>query len=330
MIRFLLIFLTMFTLPVRAQDEISGTGTLAFQVITAEDTIDYLKVGTDTTTAKPTILFLQGSLPIPLIIDFGNFKHVGVPFNREEVIDNFHLVIISMPETPLVAPVDQLNEQYSFVTDTSVAHSFREEYLRANYLDNYVTRTKAVLKDLRSRSWVKVDEIHLVGHSQGAKVAAVTAAETDAVASVALLAFNAYGRYDELIRRDRAMVKSGRISAEEYQQRLDDHYRRWKEIVGDPDNALNGSKSWSSFSISYLPYLQRIEAPVFIGYGTEDISAENCDLLPLFFIEHGKENYTLKPYVGWDHNFFDVNNRQAGPNWDAVMEDVMGWIVKII
>ena len=328
MIRLLLIFLTMFTLPVRAQDEISGTGTLSFQVITAEDTIDYLKVGTDTTTAKPTILFLQGSLPIPLIIDFGNFKHVGVPFNRDMVTDTFNLVIISMPETPLTAPVDQLNDQYSYVTDTSDAHSFREEYLRANYLENYVRRTKAVLDDLRSKSWVKEDEIHLVGHSQGAKIAAVTAAQFGDVASVVLLAFNAYGRYDELIRRDRAAVKTGRITAEGYQQRLDDHYRGWKEIVQDPDNALNGNKSWRSFSISYLPYLQKIEASVFIGYGTEDISSENCDLLPLFFIEHGKENYTLMSYIGWDHNFFDVNNRQAGPNWDAVIEDVMGWIGK--
>lgn len=321
-----LVLLFIICLQARAQQQISGTETLLYAAGDTNAPVEYLKIGTDTSSIKPVLLFVQGSLPIPLIIDFGNFRHVNIPFNTGLIAEQFHLVVISMPETPVVASVAQLNNQYSFITDTSDAYSFRKEYLQANYLENYVLRTKAVLADLQSKSWADAKGIHLIGHSQGAKIAAATAAETDALASVSLLAFNAYGRFDELIRRERAALKAGEISAEAYEQRLNEHYQQWKEIQADPENALNGNKSWSSFSISYLPYLQKIKVPVFIGYGTEDISAENCDLLPLFFINNQMQNYTLKPYIGWDHNFFDINNRQAGPNWDAVITDVVEWI----
>ncbi|MGB5071261.1 MAG: hypothetical protein WBO28_09930, partial [Flavobacteriales bacterium] len=212
---------------------------------------------------------------------------------------------------------------------TAKRNTFSPAYLQANYLDNYVARADQVIADLVGRSWVKKDSLILIGHSQGAKVAAVLAAENKHVAAVALLGFNAFGRYDEYVRREREKLKSGRLTGAEYQARLDSLYSRWKDINVSPNDAASGHLAWTTLSIDYVPYLLRIDVPIFIGYGTDDPSAENCDLLPLAFISHGKSNYTLKPYAGLDHNFFELRNgipdHKNGAHWADVIGDVLRW-----
>ncbi len=301
-----------------------------YTLVYEQDSIQYIKIGSDTTTVKPTIIFLQGSLPVPLIIDFKDFKHVNIPFKYEELLTDFHLIQISMPRTPIEAEMKNLNSQYCFVTDTSVENSFIKEYLKDNFLDNYVLRTHKVIADLLMKEWVIKEQIHLVGHSQGSKIAAVVASQNENVASVSLLGFNAYGRFDENIRRERNRMRQNQITGEEYLANLDDHFQRWEKINQEPNDYENGNLQWTSFSINYIPSLLKIEAPIFVGFGTEDISAENCDLLPIVFIENAKSNLIIKPYIGLEHNFFKIKNGkpdyQSGGHWTEVMSDIKLWI----
>lgn len=310
-----------------APSKIEGLEVLSYSIHTPTDTINYIKVGTDTVTAKPTILFLQGSLPSPLIFDMGSFKHINLPFDHATLASDYNVVEISMPKTPVEAGEDHLNADYDYVPDTASPRSFSPAYLNANYLENYVDRADQVIADLMTKSWVMMDSLILIGHSQGAKIAAVVAAGNKHVACVALLGFNAYGRYDEMVRRERERLKSGQVSDEEYLADMDSLYQRWKDISATPNDAENGHLNWTTFSIDYIPYLMKIQAPVFIGYGTGDLGAANCDLLPLEFISHGKTNYTLKPYFGMDHNFFDLkdgeSDRKGEGHWTEVVQDVL-------
>jgi hypothetical protein len=310
--------------------KIKDLDVLQYTVVHREDSIHYIKIGTDTTTVKPTIIFLQGSLPVPLIIDFKEFKHINIPFNYEELLKDFHLIQISMPQTPVEAEIKNLNSQYCYVTDTSIENSFKKEYLKSNFLDNYVLRTNIVLLDLLEKEWVNKEQIHLVGHSQGAKIATVAASQNKIVTSVSLLSFNAYGRFDESIRRDRNKMRHNQIAGEDYLNNLDCHYQKWQEINQEPTIYENGNLNWTTFSINYIPYLLKINVPIFVGFGTEDISAENCDLLPIVFIENKKSNLTIKPYIGLEHNFFKIKNGkpdyQSGGHWTDVMTDVRVWI----
>jgi pimeloyl-ACP methyl ester carboxylesterase len=311
--------------PVR----IEGMGVFAYSIFTATDTIAYIKVGTDTLTAKPTILFLQGSLPAPLIFDMGSFKQVNLPFDAVALSERYNVVEIAMPRTPVTAGLEHLNADYDYVPDTADPHAYSLAYLNGNYLENYVDRAELVIADLLRKRWVMKDSLILIGHSQGAKVAAVVASENKQVSSVALLGFNAFGRYDELVRRERGKLRSGRVSGAIYQADLDSLYQRWKEINISPNEVLSGHLEWSSFSIDYIPYLLKTDVPIFIGYGTDDPSAENCDLIPLELISHGKTNFRLKPYAGLDHNFFalsdGVQDREDGAHWTDVIEDVLIW-----
>ena len=131
-----------------------------------------------------------------------------------------------------------------------------------------------------------------------------------------------------VVRREREKLRSGQVLGAEYQADLDSLYQRWKEITASPKEVAEGHLEWSSFSINYIPYLLKIDVPIFIGYGTNDPIAENCDLIPLELISHGKTNYTLKSYVGLDHNFFElkdgVPDHKDGAHWTDVMRDVIG------
>ena len=321
--QFLIIFLSSWFFCLSAQNQIEGVDALAFSIKTDNDTIEYLKIGADIDTPKPTIIFLQGSLPSPLIIDLDSFKHINIPFDFKNLIIDYHLVIISMPKTPLIIAKEYLNKSYSFITNQSDEYSFFDEYLKNNYLDNYVNRTNAVIKDLRLKKWVNKDEIHLIGHSQGAKIATVVASENQQVKSVSLLGFNAFGRYETKLRRERIKLKSNLIEAKEYKANIKNLYERWEDINNTPNDFKKGHNSWASFSIDYTPFLLKIDIPIYIGYGTNDIIAENCDLLPLKFIEESKRNLTLFPYVGLDHNFFNVEREKF---WDNVMGDIINWV----
>ncbi|MDT8412341.1 MAG: hypothetical protein RQ875_07770 [Vicingaceae bacterium] len=310
--------------------KITDLDVLVYTISNKDDTVQYIKIGTDITSVKPTILFLQGSLPIPLIIDFKNFKHINIPFQYSELIKEFHLIEISMPHTPIEVEKNNLNNQYCFVTDTTNQNSFKKEYLKNNYLDNYVSRANIVISDLLSQKWVDKDQIHIIGHSQGAKIAAVVASQNKSISSVSLLGFNAFGRFDENIRRERNNLRQKKITGDEYLNNIENHYKRWEQIHQNPNDYENGNLNWTSFSIDYVPFLLDVNAPIFVGYGTEDISAENGDLLPIIFIENKKQNLTVKPYVGLEHNFFEIKNGnpdyQSGNNWNKVINDVLIWM----
>jgi pimeloyl-ACP methyl ester carboxylesterase len=190
-------------------------------------------------------------------------------------------------------------------------------------------RTDQVITDLMRKSWVKKDSLILIGHSQGAKVAAVLAAENKHVAAVALLGFNAFGRYDEYVRRERKTLSSGKHTGAEYQARLDSLYQRWKDINASPNDVTSGNLAWTTFLYRLRPVLAPDRCPDLHRLRHQDHIAENCDLLPLAFISYGKSNYTLKPYVGLDHNFFELRNgvpdHKNGAHWGDVVGDVLQW-----
>ncbi len=308
-----------------AQTPIKGTDVYQRSVKFGKDNIDFITTEKEL-SSKPVILFLQGSLPIPLVFDLGNYKHVNIPFERKAFSD-YEVVVISMPNTPVEVGKSNLSPQYCYVTDTAQIHSFDEDYLKNNVLDVYVKRANKIIKELKKSD--KKREIHVIGHSQGAKVAAVVASKNKQISTVSLLGFNAFGRMDEMIRRERISLKSGRLSPEDYRSKLYSYYGMWQEVVDHPDDHSNGNNSMASFSIDYTPYLVKVKCPMFIGYGTEDIIAENCDLLPLKLIEAGKMNFYFSPFVGWDHNFFEVENGKVDykkdPHWTDVIMTIVDW-----
>jgi hypothetical protein len=316
-----------------AQTKVEGTSYTHFQLKTKKDTIDFVIADTNLNQVKPLLLFCQGSQPIPLFFDLDEQGIIPVPlsnFDLDELNKHYHVAVISMPKTPLIVGRCNLNKQYAYVTDTIHPYSYSVEFLKADYLENYVFRANEVIKFLLKQSWISSDEVVVAGHSQGSKIAVGIAASNKKVSQVGLFGYNPFGRIDQLIRQARKSAEAEEISWEKADSIQQEQYDFYKLIQNsDTIKAHPSLVAWESFTKPTLNELLRLKVPLYIAYGSQDIIADFCDLLPLYFIEQGKHDYVLKRYANLEHNFFPVDengrvNYSEG-KWRQVMQEFLDW-----
>jgi pimeloyl-ACP methyl ester carboxylesterase len=314
---------------------IQGLDARHFQLKSPGDTIDFILINGKTDVKKPVLIFCQGSNPKPLvtILDGGKKIITSVNFDYKKVAEDYHLILISMPHTPVEVPRQLLSNNYCVISDTSDQHSYLSAYLANNYADNYVRRAKAVIDFLSDQRWVNKDRILVFGHSQGSKVAVGASLNNPKVFKVGYASGNPLGRIDQLIREQRKLVSEGKISPEEGQKQIDGIYEMWRQINEVPDAVTTDfgdpNRTWTSFSKPVLDDLLAIRQPLYVAYGTADITSSFCDLLPVYFIRAHKNNLTLAPYTGLEHNFFEVG-RNGKPDyerghWQEVMDNFILW-----
>jgi len=83
-----------------------------------------------------------------------------------------------------------------------------------------------------------------------------------------------------------------------------------------------------------LEHLLSLRIPIYICYGTADLSSSLNDLLPIEFASRGKTNLTLKPYLDYDHTFFQLVRDDKGKvidkvyKGDEVAGEYMNWLNK--
>lgn len=309
---------------------------VAFQLIEETDTIDFIIADSSLTEKKPILLFCQGSLPIPLFADIpghGPYLIGGglTALPVSEIREKYHLVVISMPHTPLIAPQAQLDASYAYIPDTTRPKEYAEAFLRADYLENHVARASAVLDFIQDQAWVDTSRLVVTGHSQGARVAAGIPAERPEVTHLGLFGANPFGRLTEYVRKARQEAEQGRISWTNAGQQMEGYYDFLRKAQ-DPDSlqAYPHLTAWGSFSRPMLDTWLSLSCPIYLAYGTADPAAALCDLVPLFFIQEGKDHLTLERYPNLEHNFFETQeNGRANyehPHWKEVMNGFLDWI----
>lgn len=308
-----------------------------FQTTLKKDTIDFVVAETNLTVKKPVLLFCQGSQPVPLFFDFPDQGIIPVTLNNFDVSEmkkNYHVVVISMPKTPVTVGWDHLNKQYNYVLDTASEYSYDPEFVKADYLENYVARANQVLKYLSKQKWVDNGQLVVAGHSQGSHVALGLAHANKNVTHLGLFGFNPLGRIDQYIRMARKQAEAGEITWQQADSIQKEHYEEYQSYY-KPDSTQYSafSNSWKSFSKSQLNELINLEIPVYIAYGSNDINGDFCDLLPLYFIEKGKSNYRVLRYPNLEHNFFPID-KNGNPDyqngrWFVVMNEFVFWSVPL-
>ncbi len=309
---------------------------LKFSIETEDDTIEFIIVDTILNTKKPIFLWCQGSLPIPLFCEVENYGTFFIGggiynFNYSNIIKNYHLVVISMPKTPIYARKENLNSSFQYITNPKYPRQFSEEYYKADYLDNYIKRAQIVLQFLQKQDWVNNNKLIVAGHSQGSKVATKLAVLNKSITHLGLFSANPFGRVDQYIREARLNAKLGKISWEKADSIMNNKYDFYKMSHNqDSINKYPQLKAWSTFSETYYDDWLNLNIPIYLAYGTEDITADLCDIVPLFFIEKKKNNLTLKRYIGLEHNFFELNNNGTTNHnkghWIEVMDNFIKWI----
>lgn len=318
-----------------SQNKIKGTSYTHFQLIEKKDTIDFVVADTNLSIRKPLLLFCQGSLPVPLFFDLGNkglYPSTLGNFDLNELNKRYHVAVVSMPKTPLVVGLDHLNKSYNYVTDTSNQMSFANEYLKADFAENYVNRANCVLNYLYKQPWTNNDSIVLAGHSQGTQVAVILASKNKKITRLGLFSFDPFGRVEKIIRQIRKDALQGKITWEKADSMMNERYEFNKAIH---DQAfLNENPlylNWYSFAEPTIDKLLKLKIPIYVAYGTEDNSADLCDYLPLYFERAQKNNLFLKRYLHLEHNFFPISNGRPdykNGKWSTVMNDFIQWSIQ--
>ncbi len=319
------------------EGELINNEAIKFEIKSDSGDIDFVLFDTVTTEIKPVFLFCQGSLPMPLFIETNDgsvFTFGGgiSNFDYNKIKEEYHLIVISMPETPVYCKMSELNDRYEYVTDPQNPKSYKKEYLLADYLENYVDRAEIVIKFLHKQEWVNSDKLVVFGHSQGSHIATVLASHKEnRITHLGLSGANPFGRIDISVRRARDDEKKGRISSEEAENRINEEYKYWEYICDKENRAQNSFLiPWYSFSKPTIDELLKVNVPIYLTYGTEDITSDLCDLVPLFFTYEGKENLTVKRHWGLEHNYFEVdeNGNMIVENchWTNVMYEFLDWI----
>lgn len=309
---------------------------IKFSIQQEVDTIDFIIIDTLLNKKKPIFLWCQGSLPVPLFCEIENYGNYffggGVSnFEYQEIAKQYHIVIISMPKTPILARKENLNSGFQYIPNPEEPNKFSIDYIKADYLENYVDRALKVLEFLKLKNWVDTKTLVVAGHSQGTKIATKIAVKNKDVTHIGLFAANPFGRIDQYVREARLDAQLGKISWEEADSLMNDSYEFYKK-VNNADSIITDPSlyAWQTFTQTYYDDWLSLDIPIYLAYGTEDRTSDLCDIVPLFFIEKGKDNLTLRRYIGLEHNFFELKengraNHEKG-HWKEVMEEFIKWI----
>lgn len=309
-----------------------------FQLKTPDDNIDFIVLSDDYDKAKPVLLFLQGSTPVPLIIDYNydNKRDLLVfSFLKSSTVDElkrkYHLVAISMPTVPLIVDIENIDNNVSYVKEKEPESVFYTEYHVANVMSNYVDRTKHVVDFIYKQPWANKKHISVFGHSQGAKIALLAAVNNKKVYKVGFSGGNPFGRSDHTLRgwRYSALLNGNH---EEEQHYINYFYKAWEDMVSNPNSLEiehgDANRTWLSFDEPLIPSFLKLEQPIYVCYGTVDPKSVMSDVLPIYFISAGKKNLTMKPYPGLDHNYYQVDEKlkpKGESIWDEVIESFTEW-----
>lgn len=335
----LLFMLWVITSTINAQEQIDAS-IYKYSIVSNSNTIDFIQISQDHRQKKPVLVIFPGSLPIPLLYKEIDGSFTCFPLGNvdiEKIKEHFHLVVISQPHTPvMVDNADQLNKKYAYIIDQKKEYSYDVAYLKDNNLNEYVSRGNSLIDFLLDQSWVDKKHISLFGHSQGARMALGVAKNRKDIFAIACFSASPVGRVSEMVTKEINQAKIGMQTMKEAYDKIEDLYRWWKEICAldeDAEDLTNISgdpiKTWKSFSQPMWNDLINLKNPVYIAYGTADISSSGYELMPIYFDLVGKTDYVVKPYIDRGHNFEKVIDGKSDFNdikWQEAMQGFIEWL----
>ncbi|WP_333863643.1 hypothetical protein [Sphingobacterium sp.] len=332
-----MLFMLMLNFGIAQNHHIINKESTSFKIKGDKDSINFIVVDNDINCKKPIFLWCQGSLPVPLYI---NFKKDGLwmigggisNFDYQEIKRYYHLVVITMPKTPLVVDETKVNKSYFYYGNSNNQNVPSIEFQKEDFLENYVDRAITVLKFLSKQKWVNNSKLVVAGHSQGSKVAIGIASKYKKVTKLGLFSANPFGRIDQNIRKHRKDAELGVISWETADKKIENEYQYFRDANDTSIRDTNANLiSWYSFSRPQVKELLDFNKPIYLAYATGDIASDLCDLVPLYFIQAHKKNLTYNRYLNMEHNFFEINNAKVDhnkPHWKEVMSSFVKWTIE--
>lgn len=279
---------------------------------------------------KPLFLYVQGSLDRPLIINYPNNKNfkysIAFPFNTENLVDKYHVAVISKPFIPVVANIKNVDNNYCYID--SITNKIPINFSKNDNLKYLTNRNLFVIKQLQKEKYINNTALTILGHSEGSRIAVEMATKSKKITQLIYLSGNPFGRFINTIGEDRN-------SETETDNFTDEDFDYWKKIVANKN--VNNYKDCGDtfistfvYSKSYIKQFLKLKIPVFIGYGTKDNVSIFNDYLRLEAIRLSKSNFVFHAYIGLEHSFYPVLKNgeidHKNSKIDTVIADCIKWI----
>jgi len=290
---------------------------------------------------KPTIVFITGSNFTPFFV---NGECYAFPFNIYKHKKKFNFVIVNKPGIPMFDDSLRnayLNESFNGSNYLDSTGHIPDKFIKNNNCDYYVKTHNDVINYLIKQTWVDKEHIFVLAHSQGTRIASSLALVNKNIKKVVLSSPGSVNnRFFESIRKIRYDESFELFNNEQAQHKIDSIHQRYSDLIlhkTDNEKLFDGGTYYSYASFTFPTTKQKlfqIKQPVLVIYGTNSNQDLDCDYLNLVLMERDKKNVTVKPYVGYDHNFFkDVYNDKGEVinrtfNWDSVMTETFNWLIK--
>lgn len=271
---------------------------------------------------KPLAVFLDGS---------GAQSHFSARGGRVGC-GLFGVFAESAQEQFHVAAVDKRGVAFT-ESHSGRGENTSEEYTRYATYDHRVAETRLLLDALLKQPAIDSRRVLLVGHSEGADVAAGVAAIDPRVTHVAFLSGGGPTQmFDLIVLCRKTMRKAGRTPAEieKAVQDLENHYRA---ILADPQSTTeffrgHAYRRWSTFFMhAPADNLLKTRAKLFVAHGTEDESGpiESFDFLVVELLRAKREDVVIRRYPNRDHGLRDVDRSPDGPPMTDVFAEIVRW-----
>lgn len=292
------------------------------------DKISFLINSTGFNYSKPTAIYFNGSLPMPLIIEWGNGSLGMIPFTYfhfNKFIDNFNLILVSKPFTPIYAKEESIiNSKY--VPDLNQPDLIDSNFSKLNNLTYLGKRGDYLINWLLEENEINPERIMTIGHSQGGLEAARVASLNKNVSDVVMLGAAPYGRAQHVLNNYYLKYLLKEIDFETYTNFQKEVY---KYIYKTKDQNEKINESILSFEEHAFIDMMQTKANVLYMAGTKDIASFYVDQVVVDAILNGKKNIQGKLIENAEHSFFRVD-RLGSVNyevdyWDEVFNYITIW-----
>jgi pimeloyl-ACP methyl ester carboxylesterase len=281
------------------------------------------------------MIYLTGSLPKPLIIEFEDGVQMMPPFHYfdiKELLNNYNLIVVSRPFTPVHSyEKDLIN--FLYIPDKNNPNCLGLDYLRCDNLDYLGERTDFLIDRLKESGVIPEDRIILMGHSQGGREAARVAKLNKHVSDVVILSCGAYGRMQHvLVDMMRAVLKD-EMSFDDYFAQKSAAFEYLKLAIENPEDfscERGAHKNVLSFATHMVHDILETDAAIYYATGMHDIAALHADQLMVDCWLANKTNIATKVFPNSEHSFIHVDP-DGSLNyelmyWDELMTDVLNWL----